>query len=218
MAEYIKLTPFGAWVSGRARQLATGGRAQSGIKNVGYVKNGAYATAAIAKLRHASSHEVGEDPDIFEWTMPDPNDPEVSGHPERYPGSPTPQELAAHAALTLFARHQQSIHDMSMHTDENVSLGYAVGLLAYGNYNESGIRRAFDRLQTSSSWKETVRHARELVSLLKRERIPLNYGLLAQHLMQLRADREQANIVRVRWGRDFHSAYRRRQLEGQKAQ
>ncbi|KAA8816707.1 type I-E CRISPR-associated protein Cse2/CasB [Bifidobacterium vespertilionis] len=218
MAEYIKLTPFGAWVSARVHQLVTGGRAQSGIRHKGYLQNDSYATAAMAKLRHAAGHEAGADPDVFEWTMPDTDDTNVTGRVDLHPYSPTPQELAAHTAITLFALHQQSIRDMSMHTDENVSLGYAVGLMAYGNFNESGIRHAFDRLQTANSWKETARHARTLVSLLRRERIPLNYGLLAQHLMYLRANRELANGVRLRWGRDFQSAYRRRQTEDRQPQ
>lgn len=215
---YIALTPFGKWVSGRVRLLATGGRASSGVKHGGYIRNDAYATAAIARLRHAVGHEVGMDPDIFEWTMPDTDDPDVTGPVDRYRDEPTPQERAAHAAVTLYAVQQQSIHDMPMHTDEDISLGRAVGRMAYGNFNETGIRRLFDQLQTSGSWKELIRHTLSMVKLLKRERIALNYGLLAQDLMALQSDRDRANAVRMRWGRDFQSAYRHRQLEDGKTQ
>ena len=68
------------------------------------------------------------------------------------------------------------------------------------NFNESGIRRVFSQMQTASSWKELVRHARSLISLLRRERIALNYGLLAQDLLALRSTRSHANAVRARWG------------------
>lgn len=88
-----------------------------------------------------------------------------------------------------------------------VSLGLAVGRMAYGNFNENGIRGMFDRLQTANSWKELTRHARGLIRLLRRERIAINYGMLAQDLEGLRSGRARANAVRLRWGRDFQRGY-----------
>lgn len=206
-----RLTSFGMWISGQARRLATGGRDEAGIRRSGYLRNDPYSTAAVARLRHAAGHEVGADPNVFIWTIPDPTKPDVCGADiDRYADGPSPRECAAHAVLTLFATHQQSIHDQPMHTDEDVSLGRAVGRMACSNFNESGIRRMFSQMQTASSWKELVRHARSLISLLKRERIALNYGLLAQDLLALQSDRDHANAVRTRWGRDFQSSYRRK--------
>ncbi|MBT1164308.1 type I-E CRISPR-associated protein Cse2/CasB [Bifidobacterium felsineum] len=208
------LTAFGIWVSSQVRHLATGGRDEAGIRRAGYLQNDSYSTAAVARLRHAAGHEVGADPDVFVWTIPNPMEPDVCGVDlGRYADCPSPRERAAHAALTLFATHQQSIHDRSMHTDEDVSLGRAVGRMACDNFNESGIRRMFSQMQTASSWKELVRHARSLISLLKRERIALNYGLLAQDLMALQSNRDRANAVRTRWGRDFQSGYRRKLID-----
>lgn len=208
---YIRLTPFGKWVSRMVRILAEGGEDRHDdtgpVRRNGYLGNGAYATAAVAKLRHAVGREVGEDPEIFAWTMPPVDDADIAGNLAPYQNGPSPREQAAHAAITLFAVHQQSNHETSAHTDENVSLGRAVGRMAYGNLNESGIRSMFDRLQTAGSWKELVRHSRGLITLLKRERIAINYGLLAQDLLALRGTRNQANAVRTRWGRDFQSAY-----------
>lgn len=200
------LTPFGKWVNGRIHLLTTGGRYDSGIRREGYLQNDSYATASIARLRHAVGHDIGADPDIFEWTMP--IDGEVIGiNPSRYDSGATAQEMAAHAALTLFAVHQQSVHESSMHTDDNVSMGGAVGHMAYGNFNESGIRSMFNKLQMANSWKELIRYARGLISLLKRERVALNYGVLAQDLYALRSGRNAANKVRTRWGRDFQRSY-----------
>lgn len=191
----MRLGSLGTQVNERVRMLSRG-----------YLGNRSYETASLARLRRSVGHDVGADPDIFAWTLPDdePNRVEA-GHPSD--DKPTIEEQAMHVAMTLFAVHQQSIHDASMHTDEFVSLGRAVGRMAYGNFNEAGIRRSFSRLQTASSWKELVRHARELVKLLKREQIPLNYGLLAQDLVRFHAGRRQANGVRLRWGRDYRSAY-----------
>ncbi|NEG89755.1 type I-E CRISPR-associated protein Cse2/CasB [Bifidobacterium aerophilum] len=209
-----RLTAFGMWVSGQARRLATGGRDEADILRAGYLRNDPYSTAAVARLRHAAGHEVGVDPDVLVWTIPDPLKPDVCGtDANQYADGPSPRERAAHAALTLFATHQQSIHDKSMHTDADVSMGRAVGRMACDNFNEAGIRRMFGQLQTASSWKELVRHARGLTGLLRRERIALNYGLLAQDLLALRSDRERANAVRTRWGRDFQSGYRRKMTD-----
>lgn len=78
--------------------------------------------------------------------------------------------------------------------------------MAYGNFNENGIRGMFDRLQTANSWKELTRHARGLIRLLRRERIAINYGMLAQDLEGLRSGRARANAVRLRWGVTFSEA------------
>ncbi|MBT1176069.1 type I-E CRISPR-associated protein Cse2/CasB [Bifidobacterium callimiconis] len=211
-----RLNAFGKWVSRQVRTLVEGGYDATGVRHGGYLQNESYAVSAVARLRRSVGHEVGADPDIFIWTMPPSEHPEIAGDVSRYPQGPSPEERAAHAAITLFAVHQQSNRAVSMHTDSNVSFGRAVGRMACGNFNEDGIRSMFDRLQTASSWKELVRHARSLISLLKRERIAINYGLFAQDLLSLRGSRNQANAVRTLWGRDFQSAYRHEQMERDK--
>lgn len=202
MPPTVRLTPLGTWVSGRVRRLANGGGSEKG-----YLDDGAFTTAAIAKLRNSVGHEIGDNPDVFAWTLPDTDDRAIRGYDSTDSGTPTPQEHAIYAAVTLFALHQQSIRDLSMHTDAGVSLGLAVGRMAYGNFNENGIRGMFDRLQTANSWKELTRHARGLIRLLRRERIAINYGMLAQDLEGLRSGRARANAVRLRWGRDFQRGY-----------
>lgn len=198
-----QLSPFGAWVSNTVRGLAEG---HAG-RHDGYLDDNAAAVAAIAQLAHASGHEIGADPSIMRWTVPDMHDDAIYPRGVQPTHGPTAEERAAHAAVTLFAVHQQSQRTRSMHTDAHVSLGRAVGAMAPGNFNEKGIRSTFDKLQTSSSWPEMVRHARHLIALLKREDRPLNYGLFAQDLLKLRQSRERANAVRLRWGRDYQNAY-----------
>lgn len=207
---YPRLDDFGRWVSSKVRVLASGGRTEAGIVIEGYLKNGAYATSSVARLRHAVGHHIGDDPGIFEWTF--------EGMPQTVDGraclgsgdEPTDFERAAYVAITLFALHQQSIHDLSMHTDEDMTMGRALGRLVIGNPNEAGIRMRFDQLQTADDWRELTRHAQGLVRLLKREKIPLNYGQFADDLVRLRRGRETANGVRLRWGRDFIGASRPR--------
>ncbi|MCI1935829.1 MAG: type I-E CRISPR-associated protein Cse2/CasB [Bifidobacteriaceae bacterium] len=198
------LNELGQWIASKVRQLSTGWRDSSGIFHRGYINDDSYSTAVIAKLNHAAGHEVGDDPDIFAWTF--------EGMPENLQRNNseevTSTEVAAHVAVTLFAVHQHSVHEASMTTDSNVSLGYAAGKLAVGNPNEAGIRRDFDKLQTASSWRELVLHARRLVRKLKREKIAINYGLFAQDILSLRSGREAANQVRRRWGMDYLRGHR----------
>lgn len=205
---YPRLDDFGRWVSSKVRVLSSGGRTQAGIIIDGYVKNGAYATASVAKLRHGVGHSIGDDPDVFEWTL--------DGMPEAVDGRvcvgtddvPTDYERAAYAAITLFALHQQSIHESSMHTDEDMTMGRALGRLIVGNPNEAGIRMRFSQLQTADGWQELMRHSQGLVRLLRKARIPLNYGQFANDLVRLHRGRNEANGVRLRWGRDFIAASR----------
>ena len=198
-----QLSPFGQWVSHTVRLLVNG---HEGRKD-GYLDDNAQAVAAIAQLAHAVGHEVGADPAIIAWTVPNMHDTNIYPHGVRPSDGPTDEERAAHAAVTLFAVHQQSQRNQPMHVDAYISLGRAVGGMAIGNFNEKGIRSTFDKLQTASSWTEMVRHARHLIALLKREDLPINYGLFAQDLMQLQQSRTKANAVRLRWGRDYLSAY-----------
>jgi CRISPR system Cascade subunit CasB len=203
------LSEFGRWAGAKARLLATGGRYPSGIKREGYLQDGAYATAAIAKLNRLVGTVYNASLDTLEWTFEGLPGAADSVPPDASPndGGPSSEELAAHAALTLYAAHQHSVHEASMTTDQNVSFGRAVGLLSVGNPNEAGVRRDFDKVQTASSWKELLRHARRLIQMFRRARIPLNYGLFAQDILQLRAGGNGANMVRRRWGRDELSAY-----------
>lgn len=199
-----RLNEFGQWASARVQQLATGGKDIAGIKQPGYLQNGAYATSAIAKLNRSVGHKFGDDFDIMEWTYAGlPEDQSSSD-----PSEATTMELAAHAVITLFAAHQHSVHEKSMNTSENMSLGRAIGQLATGDPNEKGIRRTFMQVQSASSWSELVRHARRLIKLLKRDRVQLNYGLFAQDILLLQKGGSAANQVRTRWGKDFISAYK----------
>ncbi|MCD7100742.1 type I-E CRISPR-associated protein Cse2/CasB [Pseudoclavibacter sp. 13-3] len=189
----VELAPFPAYIDRQVKKLAGG-----------YLQDRSVSVSALARLRRNTGSEVGDDPSILEWTIAD--------LPQRAPrgeagNEPTVREEASHTALTLFAMHQQSVKDMSMHR-LGVSFGQACGRLAAVQPEKiKGIQRRFDALQTATDWNETVRHARGLIQLLRGARIPLDYAALAQDLITLR-DENRANGVRLRWGRDYLSAQR----------
>ena len=137
-----QLSPFGQWVSNTVRLLVNG---HEGRKD-GYLDDNAQAVAAIAQLAHAVGHEVGADPAIIAWTVPNMHDANIYPHGVRPSDGPSDEERAAHAAVTLFALHQQSQRNQPMHVDAYISLGRAVGGMAVGNFNEKGIRSTCDNL------------------------------------------------------------------------
>jgi CRISPR system Cascade subunit CasB len=166
-----------------------------------YLNDSATATASLAKLRRAVNAGPGTDPSVWFETL--------DGVPAALLGrgdAPSPYETAIHASVTLHAIHQQS-QRVRMH-----QLGYPVGrairLLAKRisggvSGNDSPVMRRFRALATASSLAETTRHLRGLVTQLRGEAIPLDYGLLARDLRRLQHP-GTAPGVRLQWGRDYH--------------
>jgi CRISPR system Cascade subunit CasB len=166
-----------------------------------YLNDSATATASLAKLRRAVNAGPGTDPSVWFETL--------DGVPVALLGrgdAPSPYETAIHAAVTLHAIHQQS-QRVRMH-QLGYPLGRAIRLLAKrisGEVagNHSPVMRRFRALATASSLAETNRHLRGLVTQLRGEAIPLDYGLLARDLRRLQQT-STAPGVRLQWGRDYH--------------
>jgi len=158
--------------------------------------------ATLARLRVNINREPGADGSIWAVTMKD-----VPGHP--FGDASTPEELAVHTALTLFAIHQQSL-DLPVHRD-GVGLGRAVRQL--DNLDErssdegpSPVRRRFDAALTANSLSELRYHLRGLINLMRssKSHIALDYGMLADDLRQFQQP-GSADAVRRRWARQFYN-------------
>jgi CRISPR system Cascade subunit CasB len=117
----------------------------------------------------------------------------------------SPEELAAHSALTLFAVHQQS-RDAGMH-QPGVGLGQAVARLERQQAASSGevapIRRRFDAVITAQSVGEAIHHLRSIIQQLRVAGIPLDYGSLADDLVAFQ-NPHRADSVRRRWARQMY--------------
>lgn len=181
-AEYAaKLGEVGKLVHSRVARLAAT-RGTSGT------------TAVLARLRRAVGKPPGWDPELWELTL--------SGVPGRVVSdAPTVEERAVHTAITLYAVHQQSRPE-PMHVRGH-GLGTAVRSLASATQAESAVRRRFDAAATATSFDEAVHHLRGLITQLRAHRVPLDYGLLADDLLQLQ-DNRTADAVRLRWGRQYY--------------
>jgi CRISPR system Cascade subunit CasB len=127
-------------------------------------------------------------------------------------------EEALHLAVTLWALHQQSHRTMDMHST-GYGLGRAVRVLMSKTAPaaegagaaksapalDEPLRRRFVRVGTAASLEVLGQRLREIVLLLRKSEVPLDYALLADQLYRWQLDSAQAG-VRREWGRDFHLA------------
>lgn len=180
-----------------------GGRAAR-LQN-GYLADQPGATATLARLRRALPSAGQFDPDAWDILADMPA--ALIGHGD----DPSRAEVAAVSALSLFAIHQQSRRDAGMHRHGSADRpGRAFGHLHRatsppGVDRQTGVNRRFRALTRSADLTAALQHLRGLVTQLRTERIPLDYGVLGRDLYQLQQP-STIYAVRMRWARDFHRA------------
>lgn len=187
----------GRYVDERARAL-----------QAAYHRDDSAAVADLARLRRGVGKHPSADVVLFGLATGDQEGAETTTL--HAPGThlsdeePSREEMAAFAALTLFAMHQQSRRDASMHR-HGYSMGRSARLLGRQSNARDAVRARFAALGTAASWDETLHHARGIIQQLRQHSIPLDYGRFARDLFDLR-DPAAAQRVRNAWGRDFYRA------------
>jgi CRISPR system Cascade subunit CasB len=172
----------------------------------GYLDDRSDAVAALARLRRGVGKPAGETADLWGLTGTEPlYDAHLSGRL-------TEQEVlwadeAGHAAITLWALHQQSQHQIRMHRTPGPELGTAVRRLNPGTEIDEPTRKRFVRVGTSPTPAVLAGRLRDLVLLLRRDDIPLDYGLLADQLYDWQRPGGQQRVRRS-WGRSYQFAHR----------
>jgi CRISPR system Cascade subunit CasB len=176
------------------------------IRNVQAKIRKVYASkAALAKLRRGVGKEVGEIPELLEFTLP--FNPLMDN--KRYEGM---VEQAMYTTLTLYALHQQGIvgHCVSTgleqedKTTNNNSFGRAVRILVNCDIDrEMAITRRFDKVLTSKDISEFAVHMRGLIGLLKKADITMDYPSLATDLYWFQQAEFRRNVI-LQWGRDYY--------------
>ncbi|WP_412538633.1 type I-E CRISPR-associated protein Cse2/CasB [Longispora sp. K20-0274] len=162
-----------------------------------YLKELPSSLATMARLRSAAGTVAGSRFDILDVTAVDPQ-----FLPDMFGDDTTAPEHAMHAALTLYAVHQQSYRERGLHAN-GVGFGQAIRRLAEATGNAEAVRRRFAALGTASTFPGAIYHARALIRQLRDERIPLDYGLLADDLAAFQRPGGPAK-VRAMWGREYH--------------
>ncbi|AYY15311.1 type I-E CRISPR-associated protein Cse2/CasB [Actinobacteria bacterium YIM 96077] len=165
-----------------------------------YLEGRPAARAELARLRRGLGKPAGSVPEIWETT--------IGAVPEQLAGTDehaSRAEQAAHAALTLYAVHQQSRQD-AMHVP-GTSFGRAVRYLASRpEVSEDAVERRFMAVATAETIDEILVHVRGLVTQLKACSIGLDYAAFADDIHGLLTP-GWATGVRLTWGRDFHRVH-----------
>ena len=171
----------------------------------GYLGDRPEAVATLAKLRRGAGRPVGVVPELWGLSVPEELYEAAEKRKDGLPALTVEQaEEAAHLAITLWATHQQS-HREKMHLAEGRELGAAVRMLAGkdGRARESVLKR-FVRVGTATSLSVLAQRLRDIVTLLRRDAIALDYGLLAEQLYHWQKPGGPQRVRRS-WGRSFHA-------------
>lgn len=165
----------------------------------GYLADRSSAVAALAQLRRGAGKVPEDVPEL--WGVSGTE--ELLNRQDWSEREKARAEAAHFLAVTLYALHQQSRVNQGMHR-RGAELGTAVRQLMPGGDIDEPIRRRFVRLGTATTGDALADRLRGIVSLLRRESIPLDYDLLAGQLYQAQVP-DGMREVRRRWGRSFHS-------------
>ncbi|WP_328759193.1 type I-E CRISPR-associated protein Cse2/CasB [Streptomyces sp. NBC_00271] len=173
----------------------------------GYLRDSPQDVAALARLRRGAGRDAADLPDL--WTLVDtsPLHTRLEGVRPLSEEELVRAEDALHAALTLWALHQQSrgAHMHRPHTYKRpAGLGAAVRRLMPPDGIDEPVRKRLVRAGTAPDLTSLSQRLRDLIVLLRRADIPLDYGLLAGQLYTWQRP-GGADTIRREWGRSFHS-------------
>lgn len=173
----------------------------------GYLRDNSKDVAALARLRRGAGRDAGDLPDLWALVDTSPLHARVEGVRPLGEEELVRAEDALHAALTLWALHQQS-RGACMHRPHTyqrpTGLGAAVRRLMLPDTIDEPVLKRLVRAGTAPDLTALSQRLRDLVVLLRRADIPLDYGLLAGQLYQWQWP-DGAAVVRREWGRSFHA-------------
>jgi CRISPR system Cascade subunit CasB len=155
------------------------------------------AVSALARLRRGIGRTPGFDFTLERYLQVPEH---LLGHRPADDAEAADTEYAVHDAVTLYALHQQSRRER-MHL-EGRGLGQALSELVRKSTGPEGVRRRFAALGTAGTYQESVYHLRSLITMLREQQIPLDYGLLADDLQTLRQPTGPSKVQAI-WGREF---------------
>ncbi|WP_160166730.1 type I-E CRISPR-associated protein Cse2/CasB [Nocardiopsis kunsanensis] len=212
------LGPLGNAVSDRVTDLMSG-----------YIADNSEDVATLAQLRSGAGHTFGSCPRLWGMSVDPAQYERLWERPraeERTEKTEQAAEEAVHAALTLFALHQQSLKtaDQGMHIPSRFgrgirraehNVGWAVrGAMPVGEI-EASLHNRLRRAAEASSHTKRVSELRQIVQRLRGARQPLDYGLLAEHLYRAQRPRG-AETVKDAWGHGFASFHQKKETSAEK--
>lgn len=168
-----------------------------------YLRGEGHARQALARLRRAVAGNVEASPDTWPYVF---QSLAGTGPADSWDGGASDLERSVHAAIALWAQHQQS-----RATPVNIdgpSLGRQVGVLSAklrtgDEPMDAGVMRRFARLASASTFEAQMRALTQLVTLMRANDVALDYPRLAHDLRRLQ-DPERRPRLLLSWSRDLH--------------
>ena len=177
---------------------------QVSVLQNGYLKDLSSQVAALAQLRRGAGKAPQDVPEL--WGMTGTERLFSAGELRNRDAGRA--EAAMFLAVTLYALHQQSKAD-PMHRP-GIELGTAVRRLMTATGDDESVRQRFVRVGLAATPDVLAYRLRELVSLLRRHSVPLDYALLAERLYQAQLPGRMSE-VRQKWGLSFHRSAAQRE-------
>ncbi|WP_380281100.1 type I-E CRISPR-associated protein Cse2/CasB [Kitasatospora purpeofusca] len=165
----------------------------------GYRADESGSVARIAQIRRGAGRRIDELPELWGLTGLERLYPDGRSGP-----SDALVENAMHTAVTLWSLHQQSHRDTGMHRPGGPQLGSAVRQLMPSDDIDEPLRKRFVRAGAAPTFDILAQRLREIVLLLRRSAVPLDYGLLADQLYLWQLPNRRGEVNRS-WGRSFHA-------------
>ncbi|MFE5940533.1 type I-E CRISPR-associated protein Cse2/CasB [Streptomyces sp. NPDC056470] len=172
-----------------------------------YLADEAKAVAALARLRRGAGRNAGQLPDLWDLVDTSPLHEQPRDARALSEGDLSQAEDAVHVALTLWALHQQArgtgMHQLHQR-ERPRGLGAAVHRLMSAGEVDEPLRKRLVRAGTAPEVTTLAQRLRDIVVLLRRAEVRLDYALLAGQLYQWQRP-GGADTVRTEWGRSFHA-------------
>lgn len=175
----------------------------------GYLSDRSKDVAALARLRRGAGRDAAAMPDLWNLVDTGPLHADADADDLRALGERelSRAENALYTALTLWALHQQS-RGTAMHRphtrERPTGLGAAVRRLMPPGEIDEPVRKRLVRAGTAPDLVTLAQRLRDIVVLLRRADVPLDYGLLAGQLYTWQWP-DGPGAVRREWGRSFHT-------------
>ena len=168
-----------------------------------YLRGEGEGRQTLAHLRRAVAGSIDDSPGTWPYVF---QSLAGIGPSDQWDGGASDVERAVHAALVLWAQHQQC-RSRPVNV-EGPSLGRQVGVLsamlrAGDEAVDAGTIRRFARLTSASTFDAQMRALTQLVSLMRANDVVLDYPRLADELRQLQ-NPERRKTILLMWARDLH--------------
>lgn len=159
---------------------------------------------ALAELRRSAGRPLNQTIDMWGFLLQYLPEDSLSYHQEL-----TREETAVIIAVQLYALHQQGISESVMLSEQENYHNFGSAVRAFRTAdNQKALDRRFTILMSSSSFERFVYYLRQMINLMKRSEVKIDYAKLARDLYQLlwEFESQETSQVKLSWAKSYYYA------------